>query len=97
VAIFAILVGIAGSAFTSRHVAAPTTMNWYVLTADADPTLAASYTLSTTEPTCEADPEFVCAIQVDDSGTNPTQAHVNGVITSSNSFTRADSNVKYKE
>lgn len=93
-AIFAIIIGIAGSAFTSPNSKLQTD-NWYVLANGTDPTVRTNYTLST-EPDCEASPETVCAIQVPESTTNPSQNALNAIMSASGNFTEDDPNVKYK-
>lgn len=96
IAMLAILMGIAGSAFTTRHAELMTNSSWYVLADNANPEVSTNYTLFSGEPDCSANPETVCAIQVSESGSNPSQGALDAIIASSNHFTEADVDVKYK-
>jgi hypothetical protein len=96
VAVFAILLGIAGTAFTNKPSARLTGSSWYQLAASADPSVASNYSKVSQAPNCPSAVNPVCAIFVPDNGTHPLQADVDNIKDATSDFTLEDMDVEYR-
>ena len=85
-AVIAIVMGIAASAFTAPK--APLSDGWFTINANADPTLAASYTYSGASSPCSGSDVLCAIIGTKDPlhPTQPMQSDVNSAASASNTF-----------